>query len=208
MRFQPPLPSILEPLVAAPIELLWAFIGLILTIGGTFLGAAITSPPWSWDQAGIQTHSLGVNCQIGAVLLVGCLGGKNAGALSQIAYLALGLLLGIPVFTQGGGLSYVHKPVFGYLLGFVPAAWVCGSLAFKARPRLEALGFSGLCGLVTIHLTGLFYLIVGYPLGWIDATIPFFEAVLRYSYYAIPGQIAVTCAVTVLAFTIRHLMFY
>lgn len=207
MRFQPPLLSILEPLVAAPIELLWAFIGLILTIGGTFLGAAITSPPWSWDQTGIQTHPLGVTCQIGAVLLVGCLGGKNAGALSQIAYLALGLA-GFPVFTQGGGIGYVREPMFGYLLGFIPAAWVCGSLAFKARPRLEALGFSGLCGLVTIHLTGLLYLIFGYLLGWVNTTTPFFEAVLRYSYYAIPGQIAVTCAVTVLAFAIRRLMFY
>ncbi|MBD1863646.1 biotin transporter BioY [Trichocoleus sp. FACHB-591] len=194
-------------MVAAPIELLWAFIGLILTIGGTFLGASITSPPWSWDSSGIQAYPLGVTCQIGAVLLASCLGGRNAGVLSQIAYLALGLA-GFPVFTQGGGFGYIREPMFGYLLGFVPGAWVCGSLAFKAPPRLEALTFSCLCGLLSVHLVGLVYLIVGYLFSWVNATSPLLEAVLKYSYYALPGQLALTCAVTVLAFTIRHLMFY
>jgi biotin transport system substrate-specific component len=77
----------------------------------------------------------GVSFQVGAVLLTGCVGGKNAAALSQIAYLILGLALfqvfEFPVFTQGGGLSYVREPGFGYLMGFVPAGWVCGYLAFK-----------------------------------------------------------------------------
>ncbi|HEY9748953.1 MAG TPA: biotin transporter BioY, partial [Allocoleopsis sp.] len=193
--------------MAAPIELLWAFIGLILTIGGTFLGASITSPPWSWENSGIQTYPLGVTCQIGAVLLASCLGGRNAGALSQIAYLALGLA-GFPVFTQGGGIGYIREPMFGYLLGFVPGAWICGSLAFKAPPRLESLTFSCLCGLLTVHVVGLVYLIFGYLFSWVNTASPLLEAVLKYSYYALPGQFALTCAVTVLAFAIRHLMFY
>ena len=207
LLLQPPSLCILEPIVAAPIELLWAFIGLILTIGGTFLGASITSPPWSWENAGIQTYPLGVTCQIGAVLLASCLGGRNAGALSQIAYLALGLA-GFPVFTQGGGIGYIREPMFGYLLGFVPGAWVCGSLAFKAPPRLESLTFSCLCGLLTVHIVGLVYLLCGYLFSWVNTTSPLLEAVLKYSYYALPGQLALTCAVTVLAFAIRHLMFY
>ncbi|MBD2121210.1 biotin transporter BioY [Trichocoleus sp. FACHB-262] len=194
-------------MVAAPIELLWAFIGLILTIGGTLVEASITSPPWSWDTSGIQAYPLGVSCQIGAVLLASCLGGRNAGVLSQIAYLALGLA-GFPVFTQGGGIGYIREPMFGYLLGFVPGAWICGLLAFKAPPRLEALTFSCLCGLLTIHLAGLVYLIFGYLFSWVNTSVPLLKAVLMYSYNPLPEQLALTCAVTVIAFTIRHLMFY
>ncbi|EFA74001.1 hypothetical protein CRD_00923 [Raphidiopsis brookii D9] len=35
--------------------------------------------------------------------------GKSAGALSQIAYLVMGLTL-LPVFAQGGGIGYVKLP--------------------------------------------------------------------------------------------------
>jgi biotin transport system substrate-specific component len=37
--------------------------------------------------------------------------------LSQVVYAAIGLL-GLPVFSQGGGLSYVLAPSFGFVLGF------------------------------------------------------------------------------------------
>jgi biotin transport system substrate-specific component len=194
--------------VTPPTELLWALIGLILTIGGTFLEAFTTNLPWNWSQDGVQTYSLQVNFQVGAVLLVGCLGGKRAAALSQIAYLILGLTR-FPVFTQGGGLDYIYQPSFGYLLGFIPGAWVCGSFAFRLPSRLESLAFSCLCGLFTIHATGLGYLIATYMLRWVDINaLSFPQAVLNFSIYPIPGQLAVVCAVTVLAFALRHLMFY
>ncbi|RMF69103.1 MAG: biotin transporter BioY, partial [Cyanobacteria bacterium J069] len=52
--------------IIAPTDLLWALIGLVLTIGGTFLQASITNAPWAWGQNGLQTHSLGVSFQVGA----------------------------------------------------------------------------------------------------------------------------------------------
>ena len=190
----------------SPTELLWALIGLILTIGGTFLEASVTSPPWYWSQSGIPTYALGVTYQIGAVLLVGCLGGKNAGALSQIAYLALGLAW-LPVFDQGGGPDYYKQPSFGYLLGFVPGAWLCGFFAFQRPPKLENLAISCLCGLLTVHLIGLSYLVLSHYCSW-ATTQPLVADALRYSWYPLPGQLALVCAVTVLAFILRHLMFY
>ncbi|HAX74417.1 MAG TPA: biotin transporter BioY [Cyanobacteria bacterium UBA11372] len=191
----------------SPTEFLWALIGLILTIGGTFLKASVTDFPWHWSQSGIPTHSLGVTYQIGAVLLVGCLGGKNAGAMSQIAYLALGLAW-LPVFDQGGGLAYLKQPSFGYLLGFIPGAWLCGFLAFKRPPTLENLAFSCICGLVVIHLIGLVYLACSHYSGWGIPDTSIGQAALRYSYYPLPGQLALICAVTVLSFILRRLMFY
>lgn len=192
----------------APTELLWALIGLLLTIGGTFLEAYVPNLPWAWSQQGIQTHSLGVTYQIGAVLLVGCMGGKNAGALSQIAYLALGLTPWFPVFSQGGGLDYLTEPSFGYLLGFIPGAWICGLVAFKAPQRLESLAFSCICGLLVIHITGLTYLIVTHLLTLGAVLLPLWEAVLKYSVYPLPAQMAIVCAVTVLAYFLRQLMLY
>ncbi|BAZ52469.1 BioY protein [Nostoc sp. NIES-4103] len=193
---------------AASNQLLWSMIGLLLTMGGTLLEARGVTFPWSWSQHGIQTYSLGVSCQVGAVLLVGCLGGKNAGALSQIAYLVMGLTL-LPVFENGGGIGYIKLSQFGYLLGFIPGAWICGLIAFKARPRLESLAFSCVCGLITIHLCGITYLMISYFFQWKGTeNLPFIQAIFTYSWFLVPGQLSVVCAVTVIAYVLRHLMFY
>lgn len=188
-------------------ELLWALIGLLLTIGGTFLEASIAVPSRDWGHQAIQTHSLGITYQFGAGLLVGCVGGKNAAVLSQIAYIMLGLTPWFPIFAKGGGLSYLREPSFGYLLGFIPAAFLCGYIAFKSAPRLEALAFSCVSGLLGMHLTGLIYLsILGLlrflPLGEV------LKAFVKFSVEPLPGQFAVVCAVTLLAYALRQILFY
>lgn len=197
--------------VPPPIQILWALVGLLLTIGGTFLEVFATTPPWVWTGQGIKTVSLGVTYQIGAVLLTGCLGGAKAGALSQIAYIVVGLTW-LPVFDRGGGWNYLKSPSFGYILGFVAGAWVCGWLAFRVFPRLESLAFSSLCGLLTIHLYGIAYLLVFQYISTIQIvnshTFSLKEAIFRYSIYPLPGQLALVCAVAVLSFLLRRLMFY
>lgn len=190
------------------LEFLWAIIGVLLTIGGTFLEAFVTDPSWLWQQQNVEVHSLGVTYQIGAVLLVGCLGGKNAAAMSQIAYLALGLTV-LPVFSEGGGLDYFKQPTFGYLLGFIPGGWICGFLAFKALPKLELLAFSCLCGLLTVHGMGIMYLTLSHLMNGVSTQgILLTEALEKYSLQPLPGQLAVSCAVAVLSYILRGLMFY
>jgi len=189
-------------------ELLWALIGLLLTIGGNFLNASIVGVPWSWTPQGIPAHFLGVSYQIGAVLFVGCMGGRNAGVISQVAYLLLGLA-NFQFFAQGGGLSYLREPVFGYLLGFLPGAWVCGYWAFRSAPRLEWLAGCCLSGLAVIHAVGALYLWVGYSLKLVGPSKMTFSVALSvYSGNLLPGQLAVVCAVSVLAFFMRRAMFY
>ncbi len=193
------------------VELLWAAIGLLLTIFSTFAEAFITNPPWEWLNKGISTYSLGITYQIGAVLLTGCLGGKNAGIISQVAYLILGLTW-FPIFAQGGGWNYWQKPSFGYLVGFIPGVWLCGWLAFRRPNKIENLALSSLAGLGVIHGFGMLYgflltlLQVGNPpiLSW--QTLP--SALLHYSIFALPGQIILVCLTSVLAFFIRKLLFY
>ncbi|MEO1127859.1 MAG: biotin transporter BioY [Cyanobacteria bacterium J06639_16] len=199
--------------VSVPTELMWAVIGLVLTITGTWLEVFLPNPPWVWGEVGLHAVSLGVSFQVGAVLLTGCLAGKNSAALSQIAYLALGLIwfktFGFQVFTQGGGLGYLREPTFGYLIGFVPGAWYCGVLAFRSKPTLETLASGCLAGLGWIHACGLAYLILAYILGWASGFgISFWQAVLVYSVFVIPGQLVVACAVSVIACVMRQVMFY
>jgi biotin transport system substrate-specific component len=199
--------------VLSPLDLLWALIGLVLTIAATWMEAFVTNAPWNWSATGVQVYSLGVSFQVGAVLFTACVGGKNAATLAQIAYLTLGLLLfqvfGFPIFTQGGGLGYVREPSFGYLVGFIPAAWVCGHLAFQDRPKLETLAFSSLCGLGLIHGCGLIYLAIASLGGWLSqVTFPAWNAIWAYSLAPLPGQLIMVCAVSVLAYLLRQLLFY
>lgn len=198
-----------ELIVTFPTQLLWALIGLILTIGGTLLEAHITGFPWQWGHSGPQAFSLGVNCQIGAVLLIGCLGGRNAAVISQIIYLLLGLSSWFNIFTQGGGLDYIYRPSFGYLLGFIPGAWICGTLAFRFPVKLEYLALSSLAGLLAIHITGILYLQLAHLLQWAGISdVPLWKSIVTYSVYPLVGQLTIVCAVAVVAFLLRRIMFY
>jgi biotin transport system substrate-specific component len=197
-------------------EFLWAVLGLLLTVAGTFMEAAIAIPnllsddgqlvlPSSWSA--IPVYSLPVSYQVAAVLLVGCMGGRQAAALSQVAYLILGLS-GFQVFSQGGGLDYWREPTFGYLLGFVPGAWVCGWLAFRsgAATRIEWLALSGLAGLTIIHSCGLLYLCALALVGQLSQ--PLVELIQQYSLWALPGQLVIVCLVALVARILRLVLLY
>jgi biotin transport system substrate-specific component len=194
--------------ISRPYLFLWSILGLGMTIGANFIEAYITSPPWQWSHQGINTHPLGITCQIGVVLLISCIAGKNAGIFSQLAYLILGLL-GLQIFHEGGGISYWQKPSFGYLIGFIPGAWLCGTLAFKRSPNLENLAWSSLWGLLTIHACGLVYLILWQVISWrLMGISPGLNLLFTYSIYPLPGQLTLVCVASLLASIMRRVMFY
>jgi biotin transport system substrate-specific component len=211
----PPIPYSLLPhmtRVSRPYILMWTIVGLFLTIGANFLPVYVISAPWQWSSAGATAYPLGFKCQIGAVLAIGCLGGRTAGVLTQVAYLLLGLFW-LKVFNDGGGIEYLRKPTFGYLLAFVPGAWVCGQLAFKryssSKLQLEHLGMSCLCGLITIHFFGISYLCLFKLIDFLNSgEFKLIETIANYSIYPFPSQIVLGCAATLIAFIVRRLMFY
>lgn len=194
--------------VSRPYILMWTIVGLFLTIGANFLPAYVTSAPWQWLRGGISAYPLGFKCQVGAVLLVSCLGGRTAGVLTQVTYILLGLLW-LKIFNDGGGIEYLQKPAFGYLLAFIPGAWVCGQLAFRRPAQLEYLGLSCLCGLLTIHLIGISYLIIFKLVNWQNSgDFKLLESIATYSVYPLLSQIVLGCTATLIAFVVRRLMFY
>lgn len=75
--------------------------------------------------------------------MAGLLLGRRWGALSQAVYVLLGLV-GLPIFTMGGGFGYVFQPTFGFLLGLIPAAWVVGAVTGESLdPKRMGTGVAG-----------------------------------------------------------------
>jgi biotin transport system substrate-specific component len=87
-----------------------------LTTAGAFLRVPVGPVP--------------ISLQTLFVLLSGALLGPWLGALAMVSYIILGLI-GLPIFTGGGGPQYILSPTFGFLLSFPISAMVVG-LLFKS----------------------------------------------------------------------------
>ena len=104
----------------------------------------------------IPMKPVAITLQFLFTAMAGILLGRRYGALSQLVYVALGLV-GLPVFTNGGGPGYVFQPSFGFLLGLIPCAWVIGFLSRKRDGTLW-LAVSCCAGLAVLYLIGIPYM--------------------------------------------------
>lgn len=94
--------------------------------------------------------------QVFFVFMAGVLIGPRYGLLAQLVYVVLGLI-GLPIFTEGAGLGYIFKPTFGFLLSFIPAAWVVGKIAGKSSDIFRVI-LGCVAGLAVIYLIGMPYM--------------------------------------------------
>lgn len=105
--------------------------------------------------------------QIVIVFLAGTLLGSNRGLQSQLVYLFVGLA-GLPVFTKGGGITYILQPTFGYILGFAAAAYVIGFIIERVPvPTRKHFIGANLAGTIMIYAIGIPYLYVALN-SWMD----------------------------------------
>ena len=125
----------------------------------------------------------------------GVLLGWKWGALSQLLYVAVGLM-GLPVFTQGGGISYVLQPSFGFLLGLIPAAAVIGALTRRSAGRVRIF-LAVLTGDAVLYAVGVpyMYLVLHFYLGSASTLPALFAAMAVY----LPGDLLKLAAVTAAA---------
>lgn len=104
----------------------------------------------------IDTGVVSFTMQTLIVTLAGLLLGPTGGAVSMSVYVALGLI-GLPVFTNGGGIGAFLSPSFGFVIGFILSAYVTGLVAEKLGNKYYALMFAALCGLFVLYIFGLIY---------------------------------------------------
>lgn len=88
-------------------------------------------------------------------ILAGLLLGSRYGFLSIAAYVVLGLV-GLPIFTGGGGPQYIFQPTFGCLIGFAVGAGVSGWIVEHARGhRLSVYVGAMLANLAVVYVLGM-----------------------------------------------------
>lgn len=123
-----------------------------LIVAGAYLKIPVSVIPYSMQTFFVQ--------------LAGSLLGPLWGAAAVGLYLFIGLI-GVPVFTSGGGIMYVLQPTFGYLIGFLIGT-VVGGLIIKCFKKKNYLAYftgnivnliiSYACGMLYFYLLKSFYL--------------------------------------------------
>ena len=121
-------------------------------------------------------------------MLAGLLLGPRLGALSCAIYMVLGLI-GLPVFAEGGGIWYILKPSFGYIVGFIAGSYLTGYLVERMKKRTYfKVVLANLAGLMVVYLFGMiyYYVISNYV---IDTPIGIWPLFLYCFLLVVPGDI-------------------
>lgn len=91
------------------------------------------------------------------VLLTGLVLPLKASALATITYMSLGLI-GLPIFSGGGGLGYVLMPNFGFIIGFVVATVIMSVITEKLNNcKIWQYIIISLLGIIVIYIIGILY---------------------------------------------------
>ena len=141
--------------------------------------------------------------QIQGLLLTSLLCGPQIGTISAISYLIIGLFY-LPVFHGGGSVGYILTHEFGYLLGFIPAAWTCGFLAKRnSKPNLMNYSFYTTISLCTMHSMGIIYLMFGKIFGfWLDSLS---DLIFINTLIPFPTQLLLCISVSLLSIILKQI---
>lgn len=140
-------------------------------------------------------------------MLAGLLLGSRLGTLSVLSYMLLGLA-GLPIFSEGGGLWYVFKPSFGYIIGFAVGTFVTGWIAEHMEKKTVARYLlANLAGLFFVYAIGMiyYYIICNFVIDTPIAVGPLF---LYCFVLAVPGDIALSFLGAVVAKRVRPVLGY
>ena len=148
-----------------------AMTDVVLVLAGAALVALLA-------QVTIPLPIVPITGQTLGVLVVGAALGARRGAAALTTYMLTGLA-GLPVFAGfTGTIAAVATPSFGFILGFIPAAFLAGWFAERTwdrRPWLAMVGF--VAASIVPFLVGVPYMAyilnvvmgAGYDLGGIIA---------------------------------------
>lgn len=135
-----------------------------------------------------------ITLQVMFSCLAGILLGARWGAISQAVYVVLGLV-GLPVFTQGGGLGYLLQPSMGFLFGLILLSWLVGRLTSRDCSPLRVV-LACIAGELAMYAVALPYMYAVLDL-YLGMERSFPEVVWGGMVLFLPGD-AVKIAVTAL----------
>lgn len=129
-------------------EYLLAVALMAISIAMTVVGAYISIP----------IGTIKITLQFLVTNTVCLLLGKKWGGLAIWIYILMGLL-GLPIFSEfSGGIGYVLKPSFGFLIGFAVGGQVSAFIREKVGKDTFACYFvSSLIGLLVLDIIGTVY---------------------------------------------------
>jgi biotin transport system substrate-specific component len=110
----------------------------------------------------LEIGAVPLTLQTLAVFLAGMVLGARDGALSQLLYVSL-IVLGLPWDARGLGTAVFAGPTWGYLVGFIPCAFVAGYLVEHAGTRIWQRVAAGLVGSIFVFVPGM--IVLKYTLG-------------------------------------------
>ena len=142
--------------------------------------------------------------QMPVVLLCGIVLGAKRAVVSTAAYLISGLI-GLPVFTNfSGGISYIARPTFGFIIAFIPAAFVISIICEKTKKTNLLACFTAVSiGFAIIYVVGIFYHFLALAF-WLDTPKGFLTLFLGAGYaLLIPKDFAAAVLVSLVGARIR-----
>ena len=178
-----------------------AITGVMLIIICAMIPSSIIFPQEDLSLTSIALHS---NWQIQGLLLTSLLCGPEIGTISAISYLIIGLFY-LPVFHGGGSVGYILTHEFGYLLGFIPAAWTCGFLAKNnSKANLINYSFYTAISLCIVHIIGIIYLVLGKIFGnWSNSL---FDLILINTFIPFPTQLLLCISISLLSILLKRIL--
>lgn len=93
------------------------------------------------------------------VMLTGLLLSPSKAFLTLLIYLIIGLC-GLPVFAGGGGISYIMKPTYGFLISFLISAPVISYISKSDEKRNIIACLIGLLITYVIGITYEYYILI------------------------------------------------
>lgn len=136
-------------------------------------------------------------------VLAGLLLGPLYGTAAVGVYIFMGLI-GLPVFTSGGGFAYVVQPTFGYILGFAAAAFVAGALCGKGKITLFRALLASAAGFLINYIVGVPYFLLIWHFYMHNGGV--WQAAVTYNLIYMPKDLALCLLAGFLAWRVRPLL--
>jgi len=136
--------------------------------------------------------------------LAGLMLGRKKGLIAVCLYIFIGLT-GIPVFAAGGGIDYIFRPTFGYIIGFAIGTWLAGFISEHREKTTKTYILAGLANMAVVYTIGLvyFYLMSNF---YLNKTINIQALLLSGVVYCAPGDIFYCIASGILVKRLQPIM--